>query len=302
MQVLIAALLVQYVISVKAGLVNDVQGTANVAMMETVRVGRPIKTGSNGNVEILLRPGSFLRLGEDSEAILDNAELDNVKVTIVHGPALVEAAEINKDHPITITTGNLTTKIRNTGIYKFENGVATVIQGKLQTGEANLTYEKGWQIFYQDNYRARKAGRTLETSLDAYSQSRSGVIAEANLSMVSSLGVGASTGYSDFDIWLYSPYLRLYTYIPRSNYRSPYGNRYYAVPGSRPEHQYSGTDSTAQSGGSSAPRATTDNSSSNSSSTAAAAPAPTAATPSGQTSTPAVYIDSKNSPVGATTR
>jgi hypothetical protein len=269
-------------------------------MMQTVNVGRPIRTGSDGYVEILLRPGSFLRLGEDSEATLDDADLSNVKVTIQHGPALVEAAEINKDHPITITTGNLTTKIRNTGIYRFENGVATVLQGKLETADSNLTYEKGWQVFYQDNYRARKTGKMLETNLDAYSQSRSGVIAEANLSMVSSLGYGGTAGYSDFDIWLFSPYLRLYTYIPRSDYRSPYGNRYYAVPGSRPVRSYSGTDNSTASGGGSAPRSAADNSNS-SSAAAAPAPVPTAATPSGQTSTPAVYIDSKNSPVGATT-
>jgi hypothetical protein len=303
MQVLIAALLVQYVVSVKAGLVNDVQGTANVSMMQTVNVGRPIRTGSDGYVEILLRPGSFLRLGEDSEATLDDADLSSVKVTILHGPALVEAAEINKEHPITITTGNLTTKILNTGIYRFENGVASVIQGKLQAGDSNLTYEKGWQVFYQDNYRARKAGKLLETSLDVYSQSRSGVIAGANLSMVSSLGYGGTASYSDFDIWLFSPYLRLYTYIPRSDYRSPYGNRYYAVPNRAPGRYYSGSENTAASGGGAAPRPASDNSSSSSTATAASpAPAPTASTPSGQVSTPAVYIDSKNSPVGATTR
>jgi hypothetical protein len=300
MQVLIAALLVQYVVSVKAGLVNDVQGTANVTMMQTVNAGRPIRTGSDGHVEILLRPGSFLRLGEDSEATLDDVDLSNVKVTIQHGPALVEAAEINKDHPLTITTGNLTTKIRNTGIYRFENGVATVLQGKLETADSNLTYEKGWQVFYQDNYRARKTGKMLETNLDAYSQSRSGVIAEANLSMVSSLGYGGTAGYSDFDIWLFSPYLRLYTYIPRSDYRSPYGNRYYAVPGRAPARNYSGTDNSTASSGGAAPRPAADTSSSPSAA-AAPAPAPTASTPSGQVSTPAIYIDSKNAPVGATT-
>ena len=303
MQVLIAALLVQYVVSVKAGLVNDVQGIANVSMMQTVNVGRPIRTGSDGYVEILLRPGSFLRLGEDSEATLDDADLSSVKVTINHGPALVEAAEINKDHPITITTGNLTTQIRNTGIYRFENGVATVLQGKLQTGDSNLTYEKGWQVFYQDNYRARKTGKLLETNLDAYSQARSGVIAGANLSMVSSLGYGGTAGYSDFDIWLFSPYLRLYTYIPRSDYRSPYGNRYYAVPNRGPAQNYSGTNnSTASSGGSASRPADNNSNSNNSSAVVTPAPAPTASTPSGQVSTPSVYIDSKNSPVGATTR
>jgi len=299
MHVIIAALLVQYVISVKAGLVNDVQGTANVAFMETVRAGHPIRTGRNGHVEILLRPGSFLRLGEDSEAILDNADLDNVKVTIVRGPALVEAAEINKNHPITITSGKLTAKIRNTGIYRFENGVATVLQGKLQTGDTNLTYEKGWQVFYQDNYRARKTTRILETSLDSYSQSRSSLIAEANLSMVSNPRF-IQTGYSDFDVWLFCPDQHLYTYMPRSNFRSPYGNRYYAPSGGGQSARQTGNSDSSNTSTNSASSRGSENT--DNSSAAAAAPAPTAATPSGQTSAPSVYIDSKNSPVGATTR
>jgi len=92
MSVLFAALLMQYVISVKAGLVNHVQGTANVAALESVRAGHSVKTGSDGYVEILLRPGSFLRLGENSEATIDDTDLATVKVTIVRGPALVKPA------------------------------------------------------------------------------------------------------------------------------------------------------------------------------------------------------------------
>ena len=237
-------------------------------------------------------------LGEDSEAILDNADLDKVQVTIVKGPALVEAAEINKDHPITIITGRMTAKIRNTGIYRFENGVATVLQGKLQTGDSKLTYEKGWQVFYQDNYRARKTVSTVQTSLDSYSLSRSSLVAEANLSMVSDPRF-IQSGYSDFDVWLFCPDRHLYTYMPRSNYRSPYGNRYYAAPAGGFARQYGNSDSGNASGDSSSSR---NSENTYNAGAAAAAPAPTAATPSGQTSAPSVYIDSKKSPVGATTR
>jgi hypothetical protein len=299
MHVLVAALLVQYVVSVKAGLVNHVQGSANVATMQTVKAGQPIKTGGDGYVEILLRPGSFLRLGEDSEAMLDDTDLASVKVTIVHGPAVIEAAELNKDHPITVTTGNLTTKIRSSGIYRFENGIATVLQGKLQTGDSNLTYEKGWQVFYKDNYRARKTDVLLRTSLDSYSESRSGVIAGANVSMLTSMGPAV---FSDFDIWLFSPYAGMYTYIPRSDYRSPYGNRFYGH-GNRSARNYYSGDGAAGGSTSSANNTTsrtpTEN---NSSSGGAVAPAPTASTPAGEVSTPAVYIESKNAPVGATSR
>jgi len=105
MSVFFAALLLQYVVSIKAGLINHVQGTANVAPMESVRAGHSVKTGPDGFVEVLLRPGSFLRLGENSEATIDDTDLATVKVTIVRGPAMVEAGErVGKDQPITITT------------------------------------------------------------------------------------------------------------------------------------------------------------------------------------------------------
>jgi len=300
MHVLIAALLVQYVVSVKAGLVNHVQGSANVASMQTVKAGQPIKTGGDGYVEILLRPGSFLRLGEDSEATLDDTDLATVKVTIVRGPALIEAAELSKDHPITVTTGNLTTKIRSSGIYRFENGTATVLQGKLQTEDSNLTYEKGWQVFFKDNYRARKTDFVSRTSLDGYSESRSGIIAGANVSMLSTIGPAV---FSTADIWLFSPNVGLYTYIPRSDYRSPYGSRYYGHE-NRTGRNYYGSDNTSGTTSSAAnttTRTPSDNSS-NSGGGVAAAPAPTASTPAGEVSTPAVYIESKSAPVGATTK
>jgi hypothetical protein len=302
MPVFIAALLLQYVISTKAGLVNHVEGTANVDAMETVRAGHPISTGADGYVEILLRPGSFLRLGENSEATLNDTDLASVKVAILRGPALIEAAEINKAHPITVTTGNLTTKIVESGIYKFENGVATVLQGKLQTDDSKLTYEKGWQVFFLDNYRARKTGKMTETSLDVYSQTRSGVISNANLSLVSTLA--GSANYSEFDLWLFSPYLRLYTFIPRADFRSPYGNRYYAVPAGRVVRREGGNGSTsgttASNNNPSTPAPVDNNNNSNNG--GAPAPVPVVSTPSGQQSAPATYIDSKNSPVGATTR
>jgi hypothetical protein len=299
MSVFLAALLMQYVVSIKAGLINHVQGSANVVALESVRAGHSVKTGSDGFVEILLRPGSFLRLGENSEATIDDTDLATVKVTIIRGPALVEAGErISKDRPITITTGNLTTAIIQTGIYRFENGNATVLQGKLVTGDAKLTYAKGWQVFYKDNYRARKAVKFQETSLDAYSQERSGLIAQANLSIASSLS--GSPTYNSFEVWLFSPSLHCYTYIPGGDFRSPYGYRFYTV-NSRVVRQYSDYSAPSSASNSSSGGSSTQNNS-NSGGGAAPAPAPTASTPAGEQSTPATYIDSKNSAVGATAR
>lgn len=306
MKVFMAMLLMQYVVSVKAGLVNHVQGTANVVEMESARAQRPIRTGLDGYVEVLLSPGSFLRLGENSEAIINDTDLAHVQLTITRGPAVIEVIEISKSAPITVTTGDLTTKIIASGIYRFADGTATVIQGKLQTADVKLTYEKGWQVFFKDGYRARKAGNVQATSLDVYSQARSETISRINYSLASSLQ-GPST-YGIYDLWLFSSVYGAYTFIPRSDFNSPYGYRYHGVhQGGRVVRQGGSYDNGGSSGGGGSststpapPRDTGSNNSGGGGGGASAPPAPTASTPSGQTSTPAVYIESKSSPVGAT--
>jgi len=306
MLVLIAALLMQDVVSVKAGLVNHVQGRANIAEMDTARVDRPIRTGNDGYVEILLRPGSFLRLGENSEAVIDDADIAKVKLTVTEGPAVIEVVEISSDFPITVTTGNLTTKISSSGIFRFEDGTATVLEGKLKTADARLTYEKGWQLFFKDNYRARKVGKIQVSSLDVYSQSRSEQIARANYSLATSMSGSSSYGVND--LWLFSPNFGMYTFIPHGGFRSPYGYQYYGlsqrnVVGRSRDNSYVGVSpGTSGNSGTSNPTTPRDNGNSNSGGGGgtASAPAPAANTPSGERSTPATYVESKSTPVGAT--
>jgi hypothetical protein len=303
MKIMMAVLLMQFVVSVKAGLVNHVQGTANVTEMEMARAQRPIRTGTDGYAEILLSPGSFLRLGEDSEAVINDADLSHVVVTLTRGPAVIEVIEISKSAPLTVTTGNLTTKIASDGIYRFADGVATVIQGKLQTEDGKLTYEKGWQVFFQDNYRARKASKIPVNGLDVYSEARSAVNARINMSLANAMQGPVDSGI--YDLWLYSSEYDSYGFFPRGIFRSPYGHKYYGVNEGRVARQGGNYSNNSSSGGSnpviSIPAPPRDTSSSNNSGGGSSAPpAPTASTPSGQTSTPAVYIESKSSPVGAT--
>ena len=300
MTVLMAALLMQFVVSVKAGLVNHVQGPANVKEMEMARANRPIRTGIDGYVEVLLRPGSFLRLGENSEAVIDDVELANVKLTVTRGPAVIEVVEISSEFPITVKTGNLTTNIVASGIYRFADGTATVIEGKLKTADSKLTYEKGWQVFFQDNYRARKAAKIQVTSLDIYSQTRSAEIAQANYSLASSMTSPSS--YGIYDLWLYSQQFGMYTFIPHQGFRSPYGHQYYGVTNRRVvfsgNNGNSGNSTGSTSGGGNSN--TNTNTGNNNGGGAASAPAPVASTPSGERTAPAVYIESKSSPTGAT--
>jgi hypothetical protein len=284
----------QYVVSVKAGLVNHVQGTANVVEMEQVKQGQSIQTKYNGYVEVLLTPGSFLRIGESSSVVLDGVELESVSLRVLEGPAVIEVVDINKKHPIKVTTGGLTTNLIAPGIYRFEDGVATVIDGKLQTADSRLTYEKGWEVFIKDNYRARKVKNPQTTSLDVYSRLRSQTIADINASLAASLSL--SYGPSD-PYWLFAPTFGYYTFMPHRHYRSPYGYQYYGAGTRRAVIQaYSGSDA----GSSRPPSGNTGGNTNPGAGDGGGAAPVTVGTPSGERSAPAVYIESKSTPVRAT--
>jgi hypothetical protein len=114
-----AFLVMQFIISAKAGLVNSIEGTANVRVQEMVPAGAPIQTGPNGRVEILLNPGTFLRLGEDSQAVLDSVDLADIQVHILSGSAVIECSSVEKDSPIRVTDGTETVTISKPGTYRF---------------------------------------------------------------------------------------------------------------------------------------------------------------------------------------
>jgi len=131
--------LMQYMVSAKAGLVNYVDGQVNVRLHEQITAGTPIETGLQSHVELLLNPGSFLRIGEDSQVVLDSVELSNIAVRIVKGAALIEASDIDKQIPIRVTTGNLQVLIVSSGAYRFSDGTALVLEGRLRTADKSRT-------------------------------------------------------------------------------------------------------------------------------------------------------------------
>jgi len=118
-----AFLIMQFIISAKAGLVNAVEGDTNVRVNQQVNAGVPIQTGADGRVEIMLNPGSFLRLAENSEVVLDSVDLTDIQVRIVSGIAVIESSAVDKSSPIHVTSGDQTQSIASPGVYKFtENG------------------------------------------------------------------------------------------------------------------------------------------------------------------------------------
>ena len=84
------------------GAVNYVEGQATLdgepltAQSVGSTVARPnqVIDTTNGYVEVLLTPGSFLRIGHNSEVRLASASLSGVTLQVNKGSALVEVADL----------------------------------------------------------------------------------------------------------------------------------------------------------------------------------------------------------------
>jgi hypothetical protein len=215
--------LMQFMISAKAGLVNYIEGRTNVHVHQQVPAGTPIETSQRSHAEILLNPGSFLRLDENTTVVLDSVELANIEVRVVTGTALIETAQVDKQAPIRVTSGNLKTTIVSSGVYRFSGDTASVIDGKLRTTDGSITARKGQEITAIAEGQYEKGPLILiagSTELDQWSQQRSADLARANALAANQ----ASRGYLySNNGWIYSPFLAGFTFIPLRSYRSYWG-------------------------------------------------------------------------------
>src|SRR5262245_56510195 len=88
-------------ISAQAGGVNAVSGEVlmkrqgqepkRLTSQDDLRSGDIVNTSSDSQAEILLNPGTYLRLAEKSELVLVDNSLDNLHVRLNHGSAIIEA-------------------------------------------------------------------------------------------------------------------------------------------------------------------------------------------------------------------
>ena len=254
--------LMQFMISAKAGLINYVDGQANVRLHGQVPVGRLIQTGPNSHIELLLNPGSFLRIDENSTVVLDSVELTNIAIRLISGTALLEAADIDKSAPIRITTGNLRVLIVSSGLYRFYGDTAEVLDGKLQMADSSLTIKRGRQITAGDGGLYEQIKIPVNARADAFdlwSQQRSSELARANAfarNGYSSAGAYTS-GFSTGGVWTYSQVLSGFTFIPGRNYRSYYGYTFVPLIVSTP-HRVTRAEGRVQSSRTGIPRPPSD--------------------------------------------
>jgi len=121
-------LIAQKVVSARAGLITYLQGgpaflngkrvALKTARFPQMKDGEILST-SRGRAELLLSPGVVLRLAENSQVRLDDAQLTSTYVTLQQGEALVEVVQLAEGNRIQVGVGETSTELVRAGLYGF---------------------------------------------------------------------------------------------------------------------------------------------------------------------------------------
>ena len=246
-------------ISAKAGAVNAVSGKVSVRRGAIERLltsqddldsGDVVTTGSESQVEVLLNPGTYLRLSEKSEFVLVDNSLDKLRVKINKGSAIIEATGPDSlDLHIPIVTDQQRMMIVRSGIYRI-NVTSDVTELLVRSGRVQLNddpkniVKSGKKVsFIRAAPQIAKLTKLDRDEFDNWSRTRGQTLAHANEklsarvldSYLSSGGFDFSGGLGRWGLWTWSPFSSCYTFLPfYYGWSSPYGRYYGAYAGFDP--------------------------------------------------------------------
>ena len=93
-----------------------------------------LETGQ-GRAEILLTPGVFLRVGDNSAVRLISPGLADTRVELLRGQSFVEVAELFNDNNLWVMMNGTSTRLDKQGLYAFNAGTQMV---QVFDGEATV--------------------------------------------------------------------------------------------------------------------------------------------------------------------
>lgn len=241
------------VISAHAGGVNHVSGDVRVrraasadwlalSTPDELKSGDTVRTGATGRVEILLNPGSYFRAGGNTEFTLASADLDELRVELARGSAVVEATGYgDMNLSIDVAVPGAIVKILRSGVYRINvpaSGPAevAVTKGRAVVGSTILKGGKYARVS-GGNVEVSKLDKQLRDELDMWSRDRGKELAKANerlnrravrsAFLLGNIDNIFGESWSNNGYWFFNADVRCYTFLPFGiGWRSPYGYGY----------------------------------------------------------------------------
>ena len=241
-------------ISARAGGVNAVNGRVTVtrtgqsaqllSSQDDLVSGDTVTTDSGSQAEVLLNPGSYLRVAGNSEFVLVDNSLNNLVVKLVKGSAIIEATGgDDSDLRINVLANQQSLLIIRSGIYRInvQPTVAELLVRKgrvlpssstsgLVKGGTKVTYVSGGPL-------SAKLTKQDQDEFDLWSKKRAETLARANEKISGRAMNGYLASLSPFEwafsaanpwgLWTFSSFSHCFTFVPfHYGWSSPYGHYY----------------------------------------------------------------------------
>jgi hypothetical protein len=229
----------QYVISAKSGLVHYTEGEVFLGEAINPKPGEypEVKEGQHlttkaGRAEVLLTPGVFLRLAENSAIAMLSNKLTDTRVEIVSGSAILEVGEVTKGSSIELVVSGVEIEVRKPGVFRVDATnppLVRVYDGELAVVDKSgpIKIKEGKQMLLTSVPAIEKFPKDETDSFLRWAGRRSGYMSLANLSaayQMRSDGVRMSMGG-----WYFNPMFGMFTYVPMNGmYRNYWDYGYYS--------------------------------------------------------------------------
>jgi hypothetical protein len=232
--------------SARPGTLNYIEGNATIngqlvpprAAGVELQPGQTLATTA-GKAEVLLTPGVFLRLDDNSAVSMVSPDLAKTEIRLDKGRAEIEADQLYKQNDLLVDVDGAQARVLDHGLYEFNatTGDVRVFDGKAAVTEASaakaVDVKGGHDLLLAAEPLKEKGFNRNDAqyndTLYNWSNLRAEYLGEANLSLAQEYA-GAPGLYAGYGAgWDYDPALYAYTWLPGDGlFWSPFGYGFYS--------------------------------------------------------------------------
>lgn len=184
----------QAVISVRSGVVHYFEGPVTISgqplethlgKFDTIPQGADLRTGKGGRAEVLLTPGVFLRIGENSGIRMVASALSDTRVELLAGSTIIDSRDKEDSAPVTLICKDWNLHQADKGVYRVDFDPPRVVatEGELQASAASgapVKVAQGMELALTTSNSTEEAAAATKDGLTDWEQGRAEAISADN--------------------------------------------------------------------------------------------------------------------------
>ncbi|MGC9971279.1 MAG: hypothetical protein ABSE56_11895 [Bryobacteraceae bacterium] len=233
------SVLAQSVISAKSGQINYTDGIVFLEGKEVqsrgglfpqMKASQELKT-EDSRAELLLSPGVFLRVGENSSIKMLSDQLEDTRLELFRGSLIVEGDALVKGDAVTLVYKNAVVTLVKNGLYRLDSEPAQLRvyggEALVEQGGQTVTVKKAYLLPLNGLMLVQKFDNKTGDALLRWTRRRAEYLALANPSVARSYQGGC--GGLSLGSWIFNPYFGMHTFVPCNGFSTDFwGNRFWS--------------------------------------------------------------------------